>query len=128
MLPPADAEFLAEREIAYEEHEEAGVACLVFGGWALPPGYDRATADLLVRLPGGYPDVPLDMWWFSPALAVPGGGPIPGTDVTEMHLGRSWQRWSRHFQAGQWHSGVDGLESFLALIASELGRWSGAAA
>jgi hypothetical protein len=37
-------------------------------------------------------------------------------------VGRSWQRWSRHFAAGQWQSGIDGLESFLALVRRELER------
>jgi len=39
--------------------------------------------------------------------------------VTEQYLGRSWQRWSRHFAAGQWQSGVDGLESYIALMRAE---------
>ena len=50
------------------------------------------------------------------------GKRIPATDVIEHHLGRSWQRWSRHLAAGQWRSGVDGLENFLALVRRELER------
>ena len=50
------------------------------------------------------------------------GQPIPQTEVTEHYLGRTWQRWSRHFRAGQWLSGVDSLESFLALVSRELAR------
>ena len=33
-----------------------------------------------------------------------------------------WQRWSRHFSHGQWRPGIDGLESYLALIRRDLER------
>lgn len=125
-LPPTDLEFLVEREIHYQAHVDGNVTCLVFPAWRVPFGYEQQGTDVLVRLMPGYPDVPPDMWWLSPALTVPGGAPIPGTDLTEVHLGRSWQRWSRHFQPGQWRTGIDGLESFLALIGAELERCAGA--
>ena len=76
--------------------------------------------------------------WFGSAQAIRmflricGGSPprftwptvreLRATSVAETHLGRSWQRWSRHFSGGQWQSGVDGLESFLALIRQNLER------
>jgi hypothetical protein len=62
------------------------------------------------------------MWWFDPPVHRADSTPLPGTEVVEQHLGRSWQRWSRHFNTGQWHSGVDGLESYLALIRQNLER------
>ena len=86
------------------------------GSGARPAGYDRAEADLLIRLPAGFPDVAPDMWWFAPAVKLPGGATVQATDLTETYLGQEWQRWSRHFQPGQWRSGLDGLESDLALI------------
>jgi hypothetical protein len=125
-LPPADAEFLAERGIPYESAQDGAASCLVFTDWLLPGGYLVARSDLLIRLMPGYPDLAPDMWWFSPAVSV--AGQIPGTDLSETYLGRNWQRWSRHFQPGQWQSGVDGIESFLALISCELDRWATAAA
>jgi len=76
----------------------------------------------LLRFSPGYPDVAPDMWWFDPPVRRRDGQPIPATEVIERYLGRSWQRWSRHFAAGQWRSGVDGLESFLALVRKELER------
>jgi hypothetical protein len=62
------------------------------------------------------------MWWFSPSLMLEDGRQIEATQVTEYYLGRQWQRWSRHFNAGQWRSGIDCLETFLALIRKELER------
>ena len=88
--------------------------------WPLPKGLDHDAADLLLRLSAGYPDVQPDMWWFSPAVHRADGKELPNTNVVESYLGRRWQRWSRHFSSGQWRSGVDGLESYLALIRQEL--------
>jgi hypothetical protein len=60
------------------------------------------------------------MWWFSPAIGRPDGQPIAATQSIEAHLGRQWQRWSRHLPAGVWKSGIDSLESYLALVNREL--------
>jgi hypothetical protein len=68
------------------------------------------------------------MWWVDPALHRADGSVIEATQVMEPHLGRTWQRWSRHFAPGQWQSGIDGLESYLALIHSEFLRAAGQAA
>jgi len=119
-LLEADEAFLVERELDYQVAEEAGMTCVVLRKWALPPGCDADAADLLVRLPAGYPDVAPDMWWFDPPVRRVDGEQIPATQSFENFLGRSWQRWSRHFQAGQWRSGTDGLESYVALIRREV--------
>lgn len=120
MLPPDDLEFLVERGPAYSIHAEAGMTCIVVPDYALPPGLDRTNSDLLLRLAGGYPDVPPDMWWFSPAVRRSDGAVIDRTNVTEHHLGRDWQRWSRHLDAPRWLSGVDGLRSYFTLIDQQL--------
>jgi len=98
------------------------MTCILFPGFILPGGFDRAQSDLLLRFSAGYPDVPPDMWWFDPPIRRVDSQLIPATEVIEHFLGRSWQRWSRHLAAGQWRSGVDGLESFLALVRKELER------
>jgi hypothetical protein len=122
MLPPDDLQFLADRAIPYTTATEANMLCLVFSDFELPPGFDRTKADLLLRLAPGYPDVPPDMWWFDPPVQRADHAAIPATNVIEQHLGRRWQRWSRHLNSGQWRSGIDSLESFLALIHGELVR------
>ncbi|WP_436298796.1 E2/UBC family protein [Variovorax paradoxus] len=100
--------------------EEANMTCIVFPAFTLEPGLNVASADLLIRLSPGFPDVPPDMWWFSPAVSRLDGRPIPATEHVEMHLGRIWQRWSRHLSPGQWQSGTDCLETFLAMIRREI--------
>ena len=119
-LPQSDIAYLNERGIAHEIVAESGMTCVVIPQWPLPSGLDCDAADLLVRLSPGYPDVPPDMWWFSPPVHLANSEALPATNVVERHLGRRWQRWSRHFRNGQWQSGVDGLESFLALIRQDL--------
>lgn len=121
-LPQADVGYLTERGADYAVSTEANMICVVLKKYTLPPGYDQASADLLLRLNVGYPDVPPDMWWFDPPIRRADGRTVQATESMESHLGRSWQRWSRHFNAGQWQSGIDCLETFLALVRKELER------
>lgn len=123
-LPQAELDYLRQRALPHSVLEEAGMTCVVFPAYPLPTGYDRPVADLLIRLNPGFPDVPPDMWWFDPAVRRADGRAIPATEHTETHLGRSWQRWSRHLNAGQWQAGVDSLGTFMALITRELERWT----
>lgn len=122
MLPTEDRDCLAARDFQYIEAVESGMTCVVLRDFPLPEGLWPVRSDLLLRLAPGYPDVAPDMWWFDPPIERPDGQPIPQTQVLETHLGRRWQRWSRHFSAGQWSPGVDTLESFLALVRRELAR------
>jgi hypothetical protein len=121
-LPQADLISLSERSSPYQISIEANMTCVLLPGYRLPLGYDQVQSDLLLRLNPGYPDVPPDMWWFSPAIKLANGRVVPATESIECHLGRQWQRWSRHFAQGQWKSGIDCLETFLALIRKELER------
>ena len=121
-LPEIDVAHLGERGIVHEIVVDSGMTCVVMPQWPLPRGFDRDESDLLIRLSPGYPDVPPDMWWFSPPVHLANGQDLPATNAVEGYLGRSWQRWSRHFSGGQWQSGVDGLESFFALIRQNLER------
>lgn len=119
-LPQPDIEFLDTRALPYFVAEEANMTCVVLPQHALPTGCNVTHADLLIRLSPGFPDIPPDMWWFSPPVSRDDGRPIPATEVMEHHLGRSWQRWSRHLTPGQWRSGTDDLQTYLAMIAREL--------
>lgn len=121
-LPQQDTLCLVERGFKHTVSLEANMTCVVLHGYPLPIGYDHTESDLLLRLSPGFPDVQPDMWWFDPAIRLQDGRTIKATEVMEHHLERSWQRWSRHLSSGQWRSGIDSLESFLALIRKELER------
>jgi hypothetical protein len=129
MLPQSDMSFLEGRfgDNGYAVTAEPGFIFVVVPGYPLPPGYTCSQADLLLRLQTGYPDAPPDMWWFSPAVSKADSVVIPNTESTEHHLGRDWQRWSRHLPPGSWKSGIDGLESFFALLREDVHKWVGGA-
>lgn len=120
MLPPNDMQHLVERAPGYTVTAEANMVCVTISSFPIPPGFNVAISTLLVRLSPGYPDVPPDMWWFNPPVKRSDGAEIPATQAYERHLGREWQRWSRHLAPGQWRSGVDCLQSYLAIVRREL--------
>lgn len=120
MLPAHDQEFLQAKLPKHQLANEGAMVCVVVPSYGLPKGFDREASDLLLCLAPGYPDVPPDMWWFDPPIRRTDGQQIPATEQMEGHLGRQWQRWSRHLQPGQWRSGIDSLQSYFALIHKEL--------
>lgn len=121
-LPSSDDEYLACLNLGHEVVVENGMTCVVLKSWPLPPGFNCVTADLLLRLHAGYPDIAPDMWWFSPAVRLADGTELTRTNVHENYLGRTWQRWSRHLSGEQWRAGTDGIENYVALIRHELER------
>ena len=86
-LPEIDIAYLGERGIAHEIVVESGMTCIVMSQWPLPRGFDHDESDLLVRLSPGYPDVPPDMWWFSPPVRLANGWELSNTNVVETYLG-----------------------------------------
>jgi Prokaryotic E2 family E len=120
MLPPIDQDYLQARAPGCAVSLDSGMICVVIPSFPLPAGFTTASADILLRLSPGYPDVPPDMWWFTPAIRRTDGREIPATQLQESHLGRVWQRWSRHLSPRQWRSGIDSIESYLALVRKEL--------
>lgn len=119
-LTSEDQSALERQGFPWVIHEDGGMTCVEISNFRLPDGYTQPSATLLLRLNPAFPDVPPDMWWFNPPALRRDGVAIKATEHTEQHLGRSWQRWSRHLQPTQWQSGVDSMESFLAIIRREL--------
>ena len=116
ILRPADEAFLNEH-FAWEAIVESGMVCVTIKEYSCTAGLTPAVNELLVRLPPGFPDVGPDMFWFATPLTRADGGVIAATEVTEIHLGRSWQRWSRHI-GNHWRPAIDDLRSYFAYIAS----------
>src|SRR5688572_10052044 len=101
MLREQDRQTLEATGLAYAATVEAGFVNLVITDFPTPPGLSTEKVDLLLRLPPGFPDAGPDMFWVSPTLTTSSVTQIPGTETTESHVGRTWQRWSRHI-AQQW--------------------------
>ena len=120
MLPPNDMEYLRDRAPGHEILAEAGLTCVLIPNFPLGSGFTMQQSDLLLRFAPGYPDVNPDMWWFNPPVQRLDAKEIAATQLREHYLAREWQRWSRHLQPGQWRSGVDGIESYVAIIRREL--------
>jgi hypothetical protein len=129
MLLAADKEHLDSLGLDYEVSSDQGLICVVISKWPLPPGYEPAEVDLLLRLPAGFPDAQPDMYWCDPPVRVVASGAFPpAADQMEAYLGRTWQRFSRHLQDGAWQIGRDDLGSYLALIKQGLAKEVGAVA
>jgi len=120
MLPPDDAEFLSRAGYTWRTFEEGGTLNVEVSNFPLPDGLSAKTVTVLFRLSPGYPDAPPDMWWVIPHLTTAGGGVIQATESLEIYDGRTWQRWSRHLDPSSWKAGVDGLESYIRLLRTEL--------
>ena len=86
MLPSEDRVFLSGAFPGFSDQEENQMWCVVLPGFRLPEGLTEPAADLLLRLAPGYPDIPPDMWWFSPAVCRIDGRDIPQTQVEERYL------------------------------------------
>lgn len=120
-LPAADREYLERAGITYRVFDDGtGMLNVELIDFPLPEGLNAGTASVLFRLSASYPDTPPDMWWIIPHLVPIRGGVIPATESIETHDGRVWQRWSRHLDAAAWRSGIDGLESYVRLLRTEL--------
>jgi hypothetical protein len=115
MLRPADAATLVDLGLDHRVDTESGFTLVQVEDYPVGDGLTPSTTTLLLRLPPGFPDATPDMFWLDPPVTTAANAAIPGTDVRETHLGRTWQRWSRHIQ-GQWRPGVDNLATYLAYI------------
>jgi len=119
MLSEGDEAYLREWDLDYEVIEEGQMFSLIIRGFRLPEGYEPALVDLLLRLPGGFPDAAPDMFWTHPVVGYAGGGAPPAAGDRLDYNGRTWQRWSRHL-AVAWRPGIDSLQTYLRLIRTDL--------
>ncbi len=117
-----DEEFLKRKDYRYKTFQHGGFLAVVILDFPLPPGYQISQTDLLILLPGGFPESAPDMWWCCPWVRFATGADPAGANVTEQIGGRSWQRFSRHFGAVRWQAGRSGLESYVTLVRSDLAK------
>ena len=120
-LPEGDENYLNNKGHAWELVPDGSGACLVFKDYVVSTErYDRSKTDLMIRIPAGYNNAGLDMFYVDPPLKLKNTNTYPkAAEVFETHAGRTWQRFSRHLPAA-WRAGVDGLPMFLALVQREL--------
>lgn len=121
-LPEFDRDYLIEKGFEFVEISEAGNNGLIIRNWILPLGkFNLQTSDLLILIPNGYPEVHPDMWYFNPALLLAQTNICARqTQISINFNGIAWQRWSRHFPANEWRSGIDGIHTYLKKIQAAL--------
>ena len=131
LLPEGDATFLKEKYSDARVYEVGNEVHVLLPSFPFPAAYQPRTADMLVRLPAGYPDVKPDMFWTNPDVKLGSGAwpvrsdyhEIPGSgNGVEVYKQVSWQRWSRHSNPTDWRVGIDGLRNFIGTIKRELER------
>jgi hypothetical protein len=116
----ADAGLRADLASLYAE--PGGWTFLVISDYALPLGFEPNRAELLVKLPPGFPDAAADMFWTCPAVKAPTGS-LPRATCTERLLGKEWQRFSWHLSPGAWKPGISGLRDFLRCVSARFLRF-----
>lgn len=112
LLPAEDVEYLQGSGLRWETIISDG-QCVVVHDFPVPDGYNAPATRLLVRLPSGYPRVPLDMVYVYPPLRRSDGQPIGA--LTPLPLdGITYEQWSRHRTGvNPWRLGVDSLVTHL---------------
>lgn len=122
LLPESDREHLDNLGLSWETVSENGVQWLLLHAFPLPDGYKLSEATVAVMISPGYPDAPLDMIWFYPALAKKDGSAIGAVSHQQID-GKSFQRWSRHYTSQHpWRPGEDDISTHLLLVHEWLER------
>lgn len=118
ILPRQDREYLNLKGFNYRETQEGDKKALIIDNFQLPETkFTENKSTLMIYLPDGYPDVPPDMFYFSPALLLnPNNNQPAAANVQENYLGIIWQRWSRHAPSEDWRRGIDGIHSYLQRV------------
>lgn len=103
-------------------HPEAGGwSTLVIPDYRLPPGFEPACVELLLKLPPLFPEAAPDMFWVHPAVRTVGGVPPRATSIERL-LGKEWQRFSWHLASGAWKPGVSTLRDYLRCVCARFLR------
>jgi hypothetical protein len=114
-LSEEDKACLDARNAEWEAINENNTKWVIVPGFAIPEGYNHRSASAALRIPPSYPDVQIDMVYFSPALALTSGKPI--RQLTPLTIdGKPYQQWSRHRPAGEWRLGIDSICTHLLQV------------
>ncbi len=124
-----DFDLLAQDRTFLEEYGHPWETVLDGSQWVLlhefptSSRYNHLQVTAAIRMETGYPNVGLDMVYFSPALVRKDGRPIGATQATQVIDGKTYQRWSRHRTAqNPWRPGFDCLETHVFLVEDWLAR------
>jgi hypothetical protein len=121
-LLPEDEQLLNDYGLPWETVVD-GSQWVLIHDFPTHEGYNHKTVIAAIRLETGYPNTPLDMVYFHPALARTDGRLIGATEAAQQIAGVSYQRWSRHrTEQNPWRLSVDSLGTHIVLIEDWLQR------
>jgi hypothetical protein len=115
-----EAEVLRAEGQSVDLIEAEGLVNLVLHSYPLPPGYNKATTELLVKIPASYPNGRPDMFWVDEDLLLKDGRCPRSADLIETILGKKWRRFSWHPQG--WNPGTDNLRTYLEFVNARLAK------
>lgn len=114
ILPDEDIETLEKLNLPWDT-VASGSHWVIIYDYPVPTGYNVDKADIALLIPPSYPATQIDMAYFYPPLKKISGRPI-GALAPQLVDGRTFQRWSRHRQSGEWTPGVDCIATHLCLV------------
>ncbi|MBP6301875.1 MAG: hypothetical protein KBB37_01840 [Bacteroidia bacterium] len=123
ILPLKDRNYLESKGYQYREISDGASNGLIIDNFNVTPTekFNAKQASLLIILPQGYPDVPPDMFYFTPELRFTSNNTFPDrADQLVNHFQIKWQQWSRHANASEWRIGIDGIHSYLQRVVTAL--------
>jgi hypothetical protein len=121
-LLPEDEQLLNDYGLPWETVVD-GSQWVLIHDFPTHEGYNHKTVIAAIRLETGYPNTPLDMVYFHPALARVDGRAIGATQAVQQISGTSYQRWSRHrTHQNPWRPAIDSLGTHIVLIEDWLQR------
>ncbi|UYV12370.1 MAG: hypothetical protein NCW75_13860 [Phycisphaera sp.] len=122
VLRSEDVAYLDESGRPWEAIQSGSDHWVLIHEYPVPDAYQTSTVSVALQLPSSYPDVQIDMAYFSPALSRADGGLINTITSHEID-GQVWQRWSRHrTNQNPWRPGVDCIETHMLLVGEWLAR------
>lgn len=122
-LPPQDVTFLNDYGGSWETLKDGAHWVLLHEFSTQGLQYNHTVVTTAIRIETGYPNVALDMVYFSPPLSRTDGKLINAADVVQTIAGQSFQRWSRHYTAANpYKPGEDSLETHVLAIEDWLRR------
>jgi hypothetical protein len=112
-LSENDRDFLDRRERPWHAILSGQARWVIIEDFLLPTGYNLATVTVALPLHPSYPDVQIDMAYFSPHLSRTDGKIIRALSSIRLD-DKDWQQWSRHRVGNDaWRPGIDNIETHL---------------
>ena len=125
MMPPqlqVDVEWLKEQGRNVEVVEDGTRFYVILKAFQLPDSgqYLPSVTDLMIMPDYQYPMSRLDMYWTDPVVRLASGGLPRQADSMENYAGRSWQRWSWHYDG--WNPSTHNIATHIEVFMDRLAR------